>query len=105
LAVAEELIRRGETDWARRAVEHVVASQQVDPPWVRPWSLLLRGWLHDLDGQRTQAVDLYNQVFKAPSGRPDFRQAAERGIEAPYAAGPHPSTDRQHSLPETINSK
>ena len=88
LGVAEELIREGQTDWAREVARRAAtAPAQASPPWVTPWSHLLLGRICDLAGMRDEARREYRRVLAAASGRVDFKRAAEQGLETPYSGG------------------
>jgi len=84
LRVAEDELRGGER---RAAEEHLAALDDADepaPPWVRPWSRLLRGYVCDLDGQREDAVQLYKQVLAAPYGDEVLARAARTRLRQPF---------------------
>lgn len=86
LRVAEEEMRRGHAGLAREALQRLASRERTSPPWVRVWSVLLLARLHDLAGEREAAVNAYKEVFEAPWGQAELREAAAAGLQRPYAA-------------------
>ena len=76
MRVAEDGLRHGEAA-ARARVASLPAADRSGPPWLRPWTWLLRAWVLDLDGRRPEAIRLYKQVLNRPHG--DAALAAEAG--------------------------
>ena len=99
LAVAEDELREGDVEGARRALRDASDQEERESPWLRPWGWLLEARLHDVAGRRAAAVRLYKKVSDEPYGRPSWREAAEAGLRRPFApprpdprARPSPST-------------
>jgi tetratricopeptide (TPR) repeat protein len=99
LAVASLL--QGNAEHARELFEQVVAGASGAPgpndaahsdPVALAWSHVYLGRMHDLDGDRDQALADYRAAL-AVSGVPEeARSAAQRGIEQSYQlAAPSPS--------------
>jgi hypothetical protein len=84
LGVATNLIRHGETQWAREVAGTIADAQITEPPWVRPWSHLLLGRVYDLAGERESARLEYKFVYEHSLGQDDLAELAERGLEQPY---------------------
>jgi hypothetical protein len=82
LIVAEQALRDGRAENAR--VPEVDEARGDEPPWLVPWSRLLRAWQADARGERALAVDLYKQVYAHDGRRPDLREAAADGLRAPF---------------------
>ena len=85
LRVAEDEIARGRAAQVRDEVEALSKLSDPQPPWIRAWARLLLGRIHDLAGERGEAVKAYQIVFKSPSGLPELRRLAAEGLERPYA--------------------
>lgn len=81
LRVAESDLLGGRRDSARRALAELDGRERPDPPWVRPWTRLLLARLHDLDGERAEALKLYNEVYQRPLGSARLRALAAEGQE------------------------
>ena len=88
LRVAEDDIAHGRAAQARDVVEGLAAGQDPHPPWIRPWARLLLGRIHDVLGERPQAVKEYQMVFESPSGLEELRRLASEGLERPYSSAP-----------------
>jgi hypothetical protein len=84
LRAAEEAVDRGEADLARQALARLAEEPGLSPPWLRPLALLLLARCHDLRGERTQAEQLYKEVYNNPLGRPELRLAAAEGLIRPF---------------------
>jgi len=84
LLAAEDDLLHGDPDDAQDAVDDVEDEDDPQPPWLRPWSHLLRGHLLDLDGQRQRAVDQYKKVLESPYGQTELRERAEDGRRRPF---------------------
>jgi hypothetical protein len=82
LLAAEEELRAGRAEGPR--VPEVEEARDDEPPWLVPWSRLLRAQRSDLEGQRQAAVILYKQVYAQPHRRADLREAAAAGLRAPF---------------------
>ncbi len=93
LRAAEDDLLHGQPRDAEEAVEELFEEEEPQPPWVRPWSRLLRAHLLDLDGQRAQAVSEYKKVLQATYGQAELRERAEDGVRRPF---------RRRSLPNNI---
>lgn len=85
LRVAEDDLEHGRAQEARRLLNELDNIKVLQPPWVRPWSWLLRGRLHDLKGERAAALDEYKRVLLEPYGREELRELATDGLQHPYA--------------------
>ena len=82
LLVAEQALRDGRAEHA--LVPVVDEARGDEPPWLVPWSRLLRAWQADARGDRGLAVDLYKQVYAHDGRRTDLREAAAEGLRAPF---------------------
>jgi hypothetical protein len=88
LRVAEDELAHGLAKAARERLERLsrVPESQVRPPWVRPWSWLLRAQADDLAGEREAAVLQYKKVYEQPFGRAELRDLASAGLRHPFVA-------------------
>jgi hypothetical protein len=84
LLAAEDDLLHGRPEDAKDAIDDVVGEDRPQPPWLRPWSLLLQAHLHDLEGQRERAVLEYKKVLNAPYGQSELRERAEDGLRRPF---------------------
>lgn len=91
LRVAEDDLAAGHGEAARRGLEALEARERVSPPWVRPWTRLLLARLHDLEGRRARALELYNDVYQHPLGSAALRGLAIEGQERRWAPPPAPA--------------
>jgi hypothetical protein len=98
LRVAEDDLRHGRLDLARSALGTLEDVAQPSPPWIRPWTWLLRGYLDDLEGRRPAAVEQYNKVLKTPYGDPELVREAIECRQHPFQAEalPEPRTSSPH---------
>jgi hypothetical protein len=85
LRVAEDDLRHGRGEAAKVAVEDLVREREVTPPWVRPWSWLLKAELLDLAGERAAALGQYRKVLSDPHGQDELKHRAEEGLRRPFA--------------------
>jgi len=85
LRVAEDDLHHGHGEAARGAIEELSRDRDATPPWVRPWSWLLRAELLDLAGERAAALDHYRKVLSDPHGQDELKQRAEEGLRRPFA--------------------
>lgn len=103
LGVADHELRAGRARDAR--VPEIDEVRDDEPPWLVPWSRLLRAQRADLLGQRASAVELYKQVYAGAHRRASLREAAAAGLREPFRAGgaatpaPHPVGAGSTSLP------
>jgi tetratricopeptide (TPR) repeat protein len=81
--VAEEELARARPRTARELLERL-DEDDPHPPWIRPWSRLLLAQVEDLEGNRAEAVVLYQKVFKAPYGRAELKNLAAAGLKRPF---------------------
>lgn len=81
LRVAEAELAAGRLEAARAPLTRLARESDPEPPWVRPWSRVLLGELHDLAGERAAAVLEYNLVWEEPGGLPELRARAARGLQ------------------------
>jgi hypothetical protein len=88
LRVAEDDIRQGRRDRAAELVDELTREDEPAPPWVRPWSWLLRGQLLDLSGERSAALAQYRRVLAEPHGQDELRERAAEGLRQPFVARP-----------------
>jgi hypothetical protein len=65
-------------------VPEVETTRDDEPPWLVPWSRLLRAQAADLAGQRETALGLYKKVYEDWRRRAELRQAAAEGLRAPF---------------------
>ena len=84
LMVAEDEVLHGQPRDAQDAVGDLTEVKEPQPPWVAPWSRLLKGHLLDLEGQRARALFEYKVVLKSPHGIADLRERAEDGLRRPF---------------------
>ena len=82
LIVAEQALREGSAENAR--VPSIDETREDEPPWLRPWSRLLRARQSDAKGEREIAVGLYKEVYAHACRRPELREAAADGLRSPY---------------------
>ena len=73
------------------ALATLARDEKPQPPWVRPWSLLLLGRLHDLEGERARAVVQYKKVLEEPYGQEELRARAREGLRRPFTRNDHRS--------------
>jgi hypothetical protein len=103
LAAAGEDLRAGRP--GRLRVPEVEEARGDEPPWLVPWSRLLRAQAADLAGDREAAVVLYKKVYASARRRAELRQAAATGLRAPFrpetprAAPSVPARTRGSTLP------
>jgi hypothetical protein len=98
LRVAEDDLEHGRAEAARDALEEVARDRGPAPPWVKPWSSLLRAEMFDLAGDREAALDEYRKVLSDPHGQDELKERAAEGLRRPFApAEPSaPATDTVH---------
>jgi tetratricopeptide (TPR) repeat protein len=98
LRVAEDDLRNGRLDLARSALAALEDLAQPSPPWIRPWTWLLRGYLDDLEGRRPAAVEQYNKVLKTPYGDPELVRETTERLQHPFRADapPEPPSSSPH---------
>jgi hypothetical protein len=97
LRVAEDDLAHGRDDSARRALDDLERVDDPEPPWVRPWSWLLRAEAFDLAGERAAALEEYRRVLAEPHGQDELKERAADGLRRPFApadALPPPATSR-----------
>jgi hypothetical protein len=82
LILADQELREGGGESTR--VPEVEEARGDEPPWLVPWSRLLRARQADARGERGLAVDLYKQVYAHDCRRADLREAAAEGLRAPF---------------------
>lgn len=85
LRTAEEEIKRGHAESARRVVTRLARMEIHHPPWIGAWSRLLLARLHDLAGERGAALKVYQQVYEEPCGQDELREGAGEGLKRPFA--------------------
>jgi tetratricopeptide (TPR) repeat protein len=98
LGVAEELVRAGQGGELRPRLEALAADRASTPPWLRPWAALLAARLNDLAGRRPEALRLYREVVRRPSGDTRLAAEARRGLVTPFTVPPstrRPAQKRQ----------
>jgi len=83
--VAEDDLHHGRGEAARGAIDDLNRDRETTPPWVRPWSWLLRAEWLDLAGERAAALDHYRKVLSDPHGQDELKQRAEEGLRRPFA--------------------
>jgi hypothetical protein len=106
LGVAEDELREGNVDGARRALHDASDEEERESPWLRPWGWLLEARLHDVAGRRAAAVRLYKKVSEEPYGRAAWREAAEAGLRRPFTPPrPDPRTRPSPSTQNTIQGR
>ena len=74
---------RGRYDAAAAAMQTIVGTDAPMPDWLKAAALLTLAWVHDIQGNRAQAVRLYKRIVddfddESPAG------AARLGLIAPY---------------------
>jgi tetratricopeptide (TPR) repeat protein len=88
LAVASVL--QGDADHARTLFQQVVTAGHSESPGMRPepdalaWSHVYLGRMHDLEGDREQAVDEYRSALAVTNAPEAAQAAAQRGVEEGY---------------------
>ena len=82
LIVAERELHQGGA--ARALVPEVGEIREGEPPWLAPWSRLLRARQSDAKGEREIAVGLYKEVYAHACRRGDLREAAADGLRSPF---------------------
>ena len=82
LLVAEQELRDGRAERAR--VPSVEEPRGDEPPWLVPWSRLLRARQADGKGDREAALALYKKVYAHHCRRPELRAAAVDGLRIPF---------------------
>jgi hypothetical protein len=85
LRVAEDDLHHGHGEAAKDAIEDLNRDREATPPWVRPWSWLLRAEWLDLAGERADALDHYRKVLSDPHGQDELKERAEEGLRRPFA--------------------
>jgi len=85
LRVAEDDLDHGRGHSAREAVEDLLRERAPEPPWVRPWSWLLRAEMFDLAGERAAALAEYRKVLADPHGQEELKERAAEGLRRPFA--------------------
>jgi hypothetical protein len=83
LRVAEDGLRHGEPS-APALVAALSDVEHPQPPWVRPWTWLLRAWVADLEGHRAAATALYKEVLKKPHADVELAEEARAGLARPF---------------------
>jgi tetratricopeptide (TPR) repeat protein len=89
LRVAEDELREGHVARARELAAAIAPDEELQPPWVRPWSALLRAHLDDVSGERGSAILEYKKVLEEPLGQEEVRSLAARGIAQPFHPEAH----------------
>jgi hypothetical protein len=84
--VAEDDLAHGRGAAARDAVEDLARERDPEPPWVRPWSHLLRAEMLDLEGDREAALDEYKRALADPHGQEELKARATQGLQRPFSA-------------------
>ncbi|HEY7511181.1 MAG TPA: hypothetical protein VIG50_13060, partial [Vicinamibacteria bacterium] len=79
LGVAEDDLRHGREEAARRAIDDLGRARDVEPAWLRPWSWLLRAETLDVSGERAEALEQYRRVLADPHGREELEERAREG--------------------------
>ena len=85
LRVAEDDLDHGRGGPAREALEDLGRERNPDPPWIRPWSWLLRAEMLDLAGEREEALGEYRKVLADPHGQDELKARAADGLRRPFA--------------------
>jgi hypothetical protein len=80
--VAERELHEGGA--ARARIPEVDETREGEPPWLAPWSRLLRARQADARGEREVAVALYKEVYAHACRRDDLREAAADGLRSPF---------------------
>jgi tetratricopeptide (TPR) repeat protein len=86
LRVAEDDLAHGRRAAATDALEDLARDRDPEPPWVRPWSFLLRAEALDLEGERDAALDAYRKALADPHGQEDVKLRAAEGLRRPFTA-------------------
>jgi hypothetical protein len=86
LRVAEDDLAHGRPAAAKDALEDLRRDRDPEPPWVRPWSFLLRAEMLDLEGDREAALDEYKKALADPHGQDDLKVRAAHGLRRPFTA-------------------
>jgi len=92
LRIAEHELRRGTLAAGRAHLAELEDATSPEPPWVRPWTRLLRAWAHDLDDEREAAVVLYKKVLEAPYRDELLTREARVRLRQPFRRDPVPET-------------
>jgi len=82
LIVADRELHEGGAESAR--VPAIDETREGEPPWLVPWSRLLRARQADVRGEREIAVGLYKQVYAHGCRREELRAAAAAGLRSPF---------------------
>ncbi|HEY7512758.1 MAG TPA: hypothetical protein VIG50_21030, partial [Vicinamibacteria bacterium] len=90
LGVAEDDLRHGREEAARRAIDDLGRERDVEPAWLRPWSWLLRAEALDVSGERAEALEQYRRVLADPHGREELEERAREGLRRPFTPAPSP---------------
>jgi tetratricopeptide (TPR) repeat protein len=90
LGVAEDDLRHGREEAARRAIDDLGRARDVEPAWLRPWSWLLRAEALDVSGERAEALEQYRRVLADPHGREELEERAREGLRRPFTPAPSP---------------
>jgi hypothetical protein len=90
LRVAEDNIQQGRVERARATVHALTALSHPSPPWIAPWTQLLRAYVEDVDGRRASAVQLYKQVLERPLDDPDLVREATERLRVPFRSASAP---------------
>jgi tetratricopeptide (TPR) repeat protein len=89
LRVAEDDLAHGRREAAKEAIEDLARESDPEPPWVRPWSFLLRAEMFDLQGERDRALDAYRKALADPHGQDELKERAAEGLRRPFTAADH----------------
>ena len=90
LRVAEDDLRHGRREAARDVIEGLTGESDPEPPWVRPWSWLLRAEIFDLAGDRDAALHQYRKVLSDPHGQDELKERAAQGLRRPFTPAETP---------------
>ena len=74
---------RGRYDAAAAAMQTIVGADGPMPDWLKAAALLTLAWVHDIQGNRAQAVRLYERIVNDFDDEPPAG-AARLGLIAPY---------------------
>ena len=98
--VAEDDLAHGRSAAARAVLADLAEEKEPAPPWVKPWSALLRAEMFDLAGERAAALAEYRKVLSDPHGQEELKQRAGEGLRRPFTpaegARPGSSVGRLH---------
>jgi hypothetical protein len=95
--VAEDELRRGRPLVAKAHLHELGVIETPHPPWVRPWTWLLKAYQHDLADEREAAVILYKLVLTKPYGDDDLAREAKVRLRQPFRRDLRaPATDGRH---------